>query len=409
MVILVQIRSQIGHMVKLAKSIVGHLLGLVIIGYLAIHIQPLIANPSPPPIESTTKEPDPQPQLKKVAKVVFFGSSSTVGFGTTRGDRRWTTLLSRYLDWEEINEGLSGSTVSTALRDKELASVPSGLERWRSNVLSRHPDRVVLLYGVNDAFRRIRLGTAEQLGTYTGDLTKMLTDMAKEFKPHQLIISTAQPNLATLDRRHNYDRVLETTTNKIGGYYIDAGNEAFPASDLVDYSADGLHMNNLGHAVFASYMANTLVNLGLEPAPPQSQGGNQIQNEIQPLPGGFFYIDLHHPLTFGRVRTIETKWVAPGRARIAIVRPNGRGGYEAIYRTSIFNVTPGTSRIEVPNWWVLNDDRLAVWTEGNCLGGSELPGNQNGHLAVPQGNIIRDISANRGRVAAQTIAIEIIL
>jgi lysophospholipase L1-like esterase len=394
-------------MVKFAKSIAWHLLGLVSIGYLAIDMQPLTANPSPP-IESTTKVQDPQPQPKKVPRVVFFGSSSTVGFGTTRGDRRWTTLLSRYLGWEEINEGLSGSTVSTALRDKELASVPSGLERWRSNVLARHPDRVVLLYGVNDAFGRITLGTAEQRGTYSGDLTKMLTDMAKEFKPQQLIISTSQPNLATLDRRHNYDRVLVETTNKIGGYLIDAGNEAFPVSDLPDYSADGLHMNNLGHAMFASYMANKIVNLGLEPAPPQAQGGNPLQNEVQPLPGGFFYIDLHHTLTFGRVRTIETTWVAPGRARIAIVRPDGRGGYEAIYRTSIFNVTPGTSRIEVPNWWVLDYDRLAVWTEGNCLGGSELTPNRIGHLAVPQGNFIRDIPADRGRVAAQTMAIHII-
>jgi hypothetical protein len=164
-------------------------------------------------------------------------------------------------------------------------------------------------------------------------------------------------------------------------------------------------MNNLGHAVFASYMANKMVNLGLESTPPQSQGGNPIQNEVQPLPGGFFYIDLHHPLTFGRVRTIETKWVASGRARIAIMRPDGRGGYEAIYRTSIFNVTPGTSRIEVPNWWVLDYDRLAVWTEGNCLGGYELPAHSVSHLAVPQGNIIRDISPNRGHLAAQAMAI----
>ncbi len=395
-------------MVNHAKYIFAHLLGLVSIGYCILNTQPLIANSSPPPTVSI-KATDPQPPIKKLPKVVFFGSSTTVGFGTTRGDRRWTTLLSRYLGWEEINEGLSGSTVSTALRNTpELATVPSAIERWRKNVLSRKPDRVVLLYGVNDAFRRVPVGTAQQRGTYSGDLTKMLTDMAKEFEPHQLIISTSQPNQGTLDRRKDYDRVLVETTNKIGGYLIDAGNEAFPLSDLPDYSADGLHMNNLGHAVFASYMANKMVNLGLEPAPPQSQGGNPIQNEAQPLPGGFLYIDLHHPLTFGRVRTIETKWVAPGRARIAIVRPDGRGGYEAIYRTSIFNVTAGTSQIEVPNWWVLDYDRLAVWTEGNCLGGYELPANSVSHLAVPQGNVIRDIPANRGHVAAQAMAIRII-
>jgi lysophospholipase L1-like esterase len=391
-----------------AKYIFGHLLGLVSIGSGVLNTPPLIANSSPPPTVSI-KVTDSPPPIKKLPKVVFFGSSTTVGFGTTRGDRRWTTLLSRYLDWEEINEGLSGSTVSIALRNTpELATVPSALERWRKNVLSRKPDRVVLLYGVNDAFRRITLGTAEQRGTYSGDLTKMLTDMAKEFQPQQLIISTSQPNQATLDRRKDYDRVLIETTNKVGGYLIDAGNEAFPLSDLADYSADGLHLNNLGHAVFASYMANKMVNLGLEPAPPQSQGGNPIQPEVQPLPGGFFYIDLHQPLTFGRVRTIETKWVAPGRARIAIVRPDGLGGYEAIYRTSIFNVAPGVSQIEVPNWWVLDYDRLAVWTEGNCLGGYELTPNSVSHLAVAQGNVIRDIPAHRGQLAAQAMAIRII-
>ncbi|WP_373540669.1 SGNH/GDSL hydrolase family protein [Chamaesiphon sp.] len=387
--------------VNLRKYIAGYLLGSIGISCCILDTQPLVANSSPPP----TLSKESQLPSKKLPKVVFFGSSSTVGFGTTRGDRRWTTLLSRYLGWEEINEGLSGSTVSTALRNGELASVPSGLERWRENVLSRKPDRVVILYGVNDAFRRITLGTAMQSGTYSGDLTKMLTEMAQEFKPHQLIISSSQPNQATLDRRQDYDRVLQSTAKQIGSYFLDAGNEAFPPSDLADYSADGLHLNNLGHAVFASYVANKMVDIGIEPAPAQAQGGNNFQKETQPLPGGFLYIDLLDPLTFGRVRSIETKWVAPGRARIAIVRPDGRGGYEAIYRTSILNVTAGVSRIKVPNWWVLDDDRLAVWTEGNCLGGYELPPNTSGHLAAPQGHIIRDMTANRGRLAHQALAI----
>jgi lysophospholipase L1-like esterase len=382
-----------------------YLAGYLLAGCCVLGVQPPMAHSLPPP----TLAKESQPLSKKLPKVVFFGSSSTVGFGTTRGDRRWTTLLSRYLGWEEINEGLSGSTVSTALRNTpELESVPSAIERWRKNVLSRKPDRVVLLYGVNDAFRRITLGTVDRRGTYSGDLTKMLTDMVKEFQPHQLIISSSQPNQATLDRRQDYDRILADTTKQIGGYYIDAGQEAFPPSDLADYSADGLHMNNFGHAVFASYMANKMVDLGLEPAPPLAHGGNIRQNTLQPLPGGFFYIDLHHPLTFGRVRSIETKWVAAGRARIAIVRPDGRGGYEAIYRTEILNVTPGSSRVEVPNWWVLDNDRLAVWTEGNCLGGYELPPNRVTHLAVPQGNILRDIPPNRGHLAPQALAIQTI-
>lgn len=393
-------------MVKLTKILVWQLLGRIAIsGWMAI-APPVNSQPLAPPIK-TIQAPDSPPKPKPLPKVVFFGSSTTVGFGATRGDRRWSTLLSRYLGWQEINEGLSGSTVSVAQRDNKPAPVPSGLERWRSKVLSRHPDRVVILYGVNDAFARIPLGSAIERGTYHGDLTRMLTGMAKEFKPHQLIISTSQPNQATLDRREPYDRILQATTKEIGGYFVDPAREAFPQSDLADYSADGLHLNNLGHGILASYMANKMVDLGLESAPPQAKGGNNLPaSQLEPLPGGFFRIDLHHPLTFGRIRTIEATWVASGRARLAIVRPDGRGGYETIYRTSILNVTPGVSKVEVPNWWVLDDDRLAVWTEGNCLGGYSLAPNSIGQLVIEQGDRLGDLAADLGQITSQALAIQ---
>ena len=392
-------------MVKFAKNFGWQLLGLVSITSCVLMAKPVNPQPSPQPV-AVINATDPQPKPKKLIKVVFFGSSTTVGFGTTRGDRRWSTLLSHYFNWQEINEGLSGSTVSLAQRNHQPQPVASGVERWRSNVLSRHPDRVIVLYGVNDAFFRIPLGSASEHGTYQGDLTRMLTGMAKEFKPNQLIISNSQPNQATLDRREPYDRILQATTNQIGSYFIDAAHEAFPLSDLPDYSADGLHLNNFGHAIFASYLANKMVDLGLEPAPPQSRGGNKLtEMQPEPLPGGFLHIDLHQPLTFGRIRTIEATWVEPGRARIAIMRPDGRGGYEAVYRTSILTITPGTSKVEVPNWWVLDSDRLAVWTEGNCIGGYPLPANSSGHLAVPQGQIIRDIPADHGQILPQALAI----
>lgn len=343
---------------------------------------------------------------KKLTKVVFFGSSTTVGLGATRGDRRWSSLLSRYLNWQEINEGLSGSTISVAKRDGKPAPVPAGLERWRSNVLSRHPDRVFVLYGVNDAFFRIPLGSSNERGTYQGDVNRMLTGMAKEFKPSQLIVSNSQPNQATSDRREPYDRILRETSKQIGSYFIDAAHEAFPQSELADYSADGLHLNNLGHAAFASYLANKMVDLGLEIPPALSVGGHKLAElPLEALPGGFLRIDLQHPLTFGRIRTLAATWSAPGQARLAIMRPDGRGGYEAIYRTPLFDVKPGVSKIQVPNWWVLDYDRLAVWTDNNCISGYPMPKNSVSQLAIPQNNKIRDVNANSGKIMSQALAI----
>lgn len=395
-------------MAKLARLLRrGHLRVLfrwvIIISFAILSIQSVVGNPLPQPVPTSTTISQIPPQ--KLTKVVFFGSSTTVGIGSTRGDRRWSTLLARYLGWQEINEGLSGSTISLAPRDNKPKLIAAGVERWRSNVLSRHPDRVMILYGVNDALFRIPLGTAHTYATYHGDLTRMLAGMAKELKPSQLVVTSSQPNQATLDRREPYDRLLQRTTHQIGGYFID-GSAAFPRSDLADYSADGLHLNNFGHAIFAAYLANKLVDLGLEPAPPQARGGNSLPaRQIEPLPGDFFRVDLAHPLTFGRLRSISATWVAPGRARLAIVRPDGRGGYEAIYRTAIFTVTPGVGNIEVPDWWVSDSDRLAVWTEGDCLGGYRLAPTSLGHLSVSQGSTISDLPAARGEILPQVLAI----
>jgi lysophospholipase L1-like esterase len=382
-------------MVKLPKSVVARgLVSLVVVSTVVASTQQSL--PAILPISSTLSYQ--QLPIPKPLKVVFFGSSTTVGFGTTRGDRRWTTLLSKYLGWQEVNEGLSGSTISTGNWPGKPKSLASGLERWRSNVLSRHPDRVVMLYGVNDIFRQIPLGQTDQLGTYNGDLNKMLTDMAKEFRPDQLINISSQPNQATLERRAPYDVSLLAVTTKVGGYFID-GQAAFPVADLPGYAADGLHLNDLGHAAFASFLANKMVELGLELAPPNVPGGNQLTGQLQPLPGKTLLIDQLKPLAFGRLKTIEAQWVGSGQARLAVVRPTGRGDYELLYRTPLLTVNQGMSRVAVPNWWVLEGDRLAIWSDHSCIGGSPLAASSIGHWAVP------DLTPTVGQSMPQAIAI----
>jgi lysophospholipase L1-like esterase len=337
-------------------------------------------------------------------KVVFFGSSTTVGVGATRGDRRWSTLLSRYLDWQEFNESLSGSSLSKAPRNDKSWPIPAAVERWKDAVLRRHPDRVVMLYGANDAFWKLPLGDTRSPATFRGDLKTLLSEMTTAFRPDRLVVVTPQPNQATLDRRSPYDIALKEGARKVGAHFIDASQASGFPEDLADLSADGLHLNNLGHAAFASYLAGKLADRDIAPAPPLAQGGIPLLHASSPLPGGFLRIDLAHPLSFGELRAVAARWVAPGKARFMVFRPDGRGGYEAIYRTSLFSVKPGEIQTEIPRWWVLKGDRLAVWTDANCLGSE--PSDTPQHLAFSQDRFaLTDVKPMQGQAELSTLAV----
>jgi lysophospholipase L1-like esterase len=346
----------------------GSVLGLIVcltcwIGSAGQGISTPVMNSQSPQIASNSNPVNQAPP-----KVVFLGSSTTVGLWASRGDRRWSTLLSRYLGWQEINESLSGSSLSKAPRTDKSWPIPAAVQRWQE-IVARHPDRIVMLYGANDAFWKLPLGDEvnPKPETFRGDLETLLKGIKTALPPDHLVVVTPQPNQATQERRSPYDQALQGGAEKIGAHFIDAGRNAFPVEELASYSADGLHLNNLGHAAFASYMAGKLVDLGVAPPPPMAKGGHQLPQARETLSGGWLRIDAA-TLSFGEIRKISARWIASGRARFAVMRPDGRGGYEALYRTPIFPVSAGIMETKVPRWWVLEGDRLAVWTDSNCLG-----------------------------------------
>jgi len=348
-----------------------------------------------------------QQPLAPAPKVVFFGSSTTVGVGTTRGDRRWSTLVSKYLGWEEYNESLSGSSLSTAPRTDRSWPIPAAVERWRDAVLRRHPDRVVMLYGANDAYWNLPLGNAQppQPATFRGDTEILFSQMQEEFHPDQLLVITPQPNQATQDRRAPYDVALEAAAKEIGAPFIDSVKETFPSADLADFSADGLHLNNLGHAAFASYIAGKIADMGIAAIPPTATGGNPLPEAQNSLAGGFLRLDMDNPLSFGEICEISAHWVKAGQARLVVMRPDGRGGYDAVYRTSVFHVEPGTTQTVVPRWWVLAGDRLGVWTDTDALGSVALASSQHTAVRRTEENAITDIRPAEGSVEPYSLAL----
>ena len=343
----------------------------------------------------------------KPEKVVFFGSSTTVGVGSTRGDRRYSTLLSRYLGWQEYNESLSGSSLSDAPRTDKSWPIPSALKRWKDAILRRHPDRVVMLYGANDAYWKLPLGDQEspKPATFRGDAKQLFSEMQSSFDPKQLIVVTPQPNQATLAFRGSYDAVLKEESLMTGAPFIDPSQDAYFLSNLADFSADGLHLNDLGHAAFASYLAGKLADLGIASPPKAAVGGNKFSQTQTVLPGKALRIDEAHPLSFGTIREIKARWTAPGQARFMVFRPNGLGGYDAVYRTGLIAVKPGESSVSVPRWWVMEGDRLAVWTSTDCLGAERSAARGHLTLSRSQDKASQDVMAAEVKPEASKLAI----
>jgi lysophospholipase L1-like esterase len=335
-------------------------------------------------------------------KVAFFGSSTAYGYGASHRDRRWTSLLCRYLGFSELNMGLPGSTVS-APPEGNASAKPSMLERWRREVLPARPDRVVVMGGANDIYTRLPVGPGT--GTFTTHFGLLLDGLLSAFAPKSLVVVTSQPAPDLTRHRAPYDAATFAAATARGVPAID-GTRAFPTALTLSFSADGLHMNDRGHAAFASYMAASLTDLGWAPSAPAATGGSPISAELRPLPGGRLYIDQAAPLSAGELSAIKVAWLGSGSGVVAVMRPDGVGGFRALYRTEAAPVDRGQAVYAVPRWRVLDGDRLAAWSDGPLLG-AEATASGTGRavsypfgLTVQVGDVPRGLAEPGSRVLA---------
>jgi lysophospholipase L1-like esterase len=337
-------------------------------------------------------------------KVAFFGSSTVYGYGASQRDRRWTTLLCRYLGFIELNLGLPGSTVA-APPPGNAAAKPSLLERWRREVLPARPDRVLVMGGANDIYTRLPVGPGP--GTFTTHFGLLLDGLLTALAPGALVVVTSQPAPDLTRHRAPYDAATMAAASSRGVQAID-GTRAFPPALVRSFSADGLHMNDRGHAAFASYMAATLSDLGWAPPAPAATGGSPIAAELRPLPGGRLYIDQAAPLSAGELSAIKVAWLGSGSGVVAVMRPDGAGGFRALYRTEAVAVDRGQAVYAVPRWRVLDGDRLAAWSDGPLLGAEAAASGTGRAVSYPFGLTVQvgDVPRGLAEPGARVLAIQ---
>jgi lysophospholipase L1-like esterase len=186
-------------------------------------------------------------------RAVFFGSSTVQGHGASDAGKRWTSLVAARFGWLEVNLGLGGSTLTA------LAAGPASAEaRWDAALAATDPDVLLVMYGANDVVfggTGVPLGDATTPGTFVHAAHAVLGGIRATFPDAVLVVLTPQPAPAYVARRAAYDEALRDAAAAHAATFVDAGSAFRPGPP---YDLDGIHLDDLGHAALAEYVAARL-------------------------------------------------------------------------------------------------------------------------------------------------------
>jgi lysophospholipase L1-like esterase len=222
-------------------------------------------------LAACTATADPRPS-SGAPRALFFGTSTTAGVGATGPERRWTALVAARLGWTEVNAGLSGSTLATVPE----RSVRSGEARWRADVVAARPDVVVVQYGGNDVLLAVPLGAPGESGTFRDAAHATLRGLRDALPGVPVVVVEPQPAQSIAAARGPYDLALAEAAAAAGATLVRAAGIFAPG----DHAADGIHLDDRGHAALAEHVAAALERI----APPGERAAAQPHVDAMAAP-----------------------------------------------------------------------------------------------------------------------------
>ena len=207
------------------------------------------------PAEAAGHDPKPFDLL------VAIGDSITAGYSATRQVYSWVNILGRLISEFQsrpvrvVNAGISGNLISPRSRAYHHADSgkPSGLERYRRDVIAHDPDLVAISYGLND----MRCGTP--IAAFMADMEWMVREIRQETGATIVLLGVyymtaydghgdvwGKGSRQTTRRWNNSLKRFAETNDLI---FADVCAAQGDASWSV--AQDGVHPNNLGHALIA--------------------------------------------------------------------------------------------------------------------------------------------------------------
>lgn len=205
-----------------------------------------------------------------MTKVVFFGASSVEGAGASDPSKRFTSVASRALGWDEVNLGIGGTTVVGRDAEGQIIDENSGVGRV-TDVLDVHPDLVVISYGGNDFGQAKPLGAIEKFeqGTFLWDYDTMLRGLLHVLHPSQVVPCTVHfrsdaeiPNARGLTVP-DYNRVIVQLGARHDLRVLDPyASVGINNDNWDDLSSDAIHLNDSGYERLAGFLIESFSPIG---------------------------------------------------------------------------------------------------------------------------------------------------
>lgn len=203
---------------------------------------------TPPPVSdkvaSYYSDP-PTPNLPDVPVAVFVGDSYTAGSGATTPARRWTSLVSRELDWFEENMGSPGAGYLNVGRGTGCpqGGCPSFSTLAKKVVAATETDYVVVAGG--------RADSGQDKEAVRGAAASFFSTVRKGLPKAKIIVISpiwdARTPPAELER---VGVVVKEEAVKVGAKYLDVGGFFVGRPKLI--GPDGVHPTDEGYREFFS-------------------------------------------------------------------------------------------------------------------------------------------------------------
>lgn len=178
-------------------------------------------------------------QSGSAVSVAFLGDSYTTGFGASKPERRWTSLVCDHLGWTQLNFGVGGTGYLNPLQ-------PHVAYPYRvSEIAARHPDVVVVSGGYNDRGLAAR-APQEELAAIRSTFAKLRKALPNATLYAVRPFAPAGPEAPVLGA---IGSAVEQSVQEVGGTYLDIGDPLRYAPE--DMYADGIHPNDPGYRALA--------------------------------------------------------------------------------------------------------------------------------------------------------------